>query len=190
MKFKMAPNSLFAILLRSPWWISLGIALAFGLVSRAALPETYWTMGAMGGFPFLILAAMALRRQMRAPSPKQVEAILARVATLSWREFADALEKALATDGAQVTRLEGAADFAVVRGSKTQLVAAKRWKAARLGEDSLEALHAAVRQRDASEAMVISLGELSANAQRYAKAHHIEVVQGAALAQLLRNAGL
>lgn len=38
--------------------------------------------------------------------------------------------------------------------------------------------------------MVISLGELSANAQRYAKAHHIEVVQGAALAQLLRNAGL
>ncbi|MDP2066430.1 MAG: restriction endonuclease [Burkholderiaceae bacterium] len=190
MKFKMAPNSLFAILLRSPWWISLGIALAFGLVSRAALPETYWTMGAMGGFPFLILAAMALRRQMRAPTPKQVEAILARVATLSWREFADALEKALATDGAQVTRLEGAADFAVVRGSKTQLVAAKRWKAARLGEDSLEALHAAVRQRDASEAMVISLGDLSANAQRYAKAHHIEVVQGAALAQLLRNAGL
>ena len=26
---KMAPNSLFAILLRSPWWISVGIALVF-----------------------------------------------------------------------------------------------------------------------------------------------------------------
>lgn len=186
----MAPNSLFAILLRSPWWISLGIALAFGLVSRAALPETYWTMGAMGGLPFLVLAVMAFRRQMRAPSPRQVDAILARVATLSWREFSEALENALATDGARVTPLDGAADFAVVRGSKTLLVAARRWKAARLGEDAVEALQAAVRARDASEGMVISLGELSANAQRLAKAYNIQVVQGAALAQLLRNTGL
>ena len=39
MKFKMAPNSLFAILLRSPWWISLAIAAVFAGASRALLSE-------------------------------------------------------------------------------------------------------------------------------------------------------
>ena len=38
---KMAPNSLFAILLRSPWWISVGIALVFALASKALLPAEY-----------------------------------------------------------------------------------------------------------------------------------------------------
>ena len=29
MKFKMAPNSLFAVLLRKPWWVSFVVAAVF-----------------------------------------------------------------------------------------------------------------------------------------------------------------
>ena len=57
---KMAPNSLFAILLRSPWWISVGIALGFALASKALLPGEYWLFGAMGGFPFTVIGAVDL----------------------------------------------------------------------------------------------------------------------------------
>ena len=47
MKLKMAPNSLFAILLRSPWWISVGIAVVMGLLSAALLPEGFRVIGAL-----------------------------------------------------------------------------------------------------------------------------------------------
>ena len=97
--FKMAPNSLFAILLRSPWWISLAIALLFGLASKAALPADYWVFGAMGGTPFLVIAVMALRRQWNAPSAKRVDAILTAVGTMAWRDFAAQLEQAWTRDG-------------------------------------------------------------------------------------------
>ncbi|MDO8420135.1 MAG: restriction endonuclease, partial [Rubrivivax sp.] len=39
MKFQMAKNSLFATLLRSPWWISAVIALVLGLLGAALLPD-------------------------------------------------------------------------------------------------------------------------------------------------------
>ena len=38
MKFRMAPNSVFAVLLRSPWWVSLAIAAALALAAAALLP--------------------------------------------------------------------------------------------------------------------------------------------------------
>ena len=37
MQLKMSENSLFAVLLRSPWWISFGIAIAVTLAMCFAL---------------------------------------------------------------------------------------------------------------------------------------------------------
>ena len=36
MKFQMAKNSLFAVLLRSPWWVSIAVAAAVALLAGAA----------------------------------------------------------------------------------------------------------------------------------------------------------
>lgn len=38
MKLKMAEKSLFAILLRSPWWVSFSLVAVFALASKALLP--------------------------------------------------------------------------------------------------------------------------------------------------------
>ena len=48
LKLKMAENSLFAILLRSPWWISLAIVAVISLLSVALLPKAYVGFGVMG----------------------------------------------------------------------------------------------------------------------------------------------
>ncbi|MBN8509743.1 MAG: restriction endonuclease, partial [Burkholderiales bacterium] len=70
MKLRMAENSLFAILLRSPWWVSLAIAAALALLARLLLPERFVAVGAFGaGFPFVVIAAIAAWRRLRAPSP-------------------------------------------------------------------------------------------------------------------------
>lgn len=187
MRLKMAQNSLFAVLLRSSWWISLAVALVVVGASRALLPSDYWVFGAMGAFPFVVIAGIALVRQLRRPSERHVQAILERVRAMNWREFSQALDEAFTRDGCRVERLEGgAADLAVTRGGRTALVAARRWKAARHGEEGLAALHAQMRERDATECTYIALGELSANAQRFAKANGVKVLQEDGLVQLLR----
>ena len=38
MKWKMSDKSLFALLLRSPWWISIAVFVGFALLARALLP--------------------------------------------------------------------------------------------------------------------------------------------------------
>jgi restriction system protein len=187
MRLKMAEKSLFAILLRSPWWMSLGVGLVVVLAARALLPDRYWPFGAMGAFPFFGIAVIAFVKQWRQPSAARTQAIVEQVRSMSWRNFSQALEQAFARDGYQVERIDGAADFAVTRAGRTALVAARRWKAARHGEEGLAALHAQMRARDASECIYIALGELSANAQAFAKSHGVQVMQDAGLAQLLRT---
>lgn len=186
MQLKMAPNSLFAILLRSRWWISLAIAGVVVAASRALLPTEYWPFGAMGALPFIAIALIALAKQLRQPGSRRVEAVLQAVRGMSWRDFSQALEEAFTRDGFAVQRIEGAADFAITRAGRTALVAAKRWKAARHGEEALAALHAQMRARDASECTYIALGQLSDNAQRFARTNGVQVMQEEGLVQLLR----
>jgi restriction system protein len=186
MRLKMAPNSLFAILLRSSWWISLAIAAAIVAVSRALLPPHYWPFGAMGALPFIAITLISLGRQLRKPGSRRVEAVLRAVRGMSWREFSQAVEDAFTRDGFTVQRIDGAADFAVTRAGRTTLVAARRWKAARHGEEALAALQAQMRARDASECIYVALGELSDNAQRFARSGGVSVMQEEGLVQLLR----
>ena len=67
MRLKMKENSLFAILLRSPWWISFVIAAVIGLVAALMMPVEYRTLAAFSGTPFFIVGCMAAWRQLRAP---------------------------------------------------------------------------------------------------------------------------
>ncbi len=186
MRLKMAPNSLFAILLRSSWWISVAIALALVAAARALMPAQYWLFGAMGGLPFVAIAVIALVKQLGRPSSRRVEATLQSVGAMSWRDFSQAVEDGFTRDGYRVQRIDGAADFAVTRAGRTCLVAAKRWKAARHGEEALAALHAQMRAQGASGCTYIALGELSANAQRVARANGVDVMREEGLARLLR----
>jgi restriction system protein len=179
MKLKMASNSLFAILLRSPWWISFALALAVAALAQALLPVSYRLLGALGGIPFVVIGVIALTRQLRAPSAAQVQATAQALAAMAWPDFARALEQAYRRDG-----------FAVERGGQTTLVSARRWKAARQGEEGLQALHAAAQARDAGNCVFIALGDFSPNAQRFAQGHRIELLQQEALARLLRGISL
>lgn len=185
MKLRMAPNSLFAILLRSPWWISMGIALLFVAAAQALLPEQYRVLGGMGGIPFAGIGLVALWRQLRTPSATQLQAITQGAARMNWPDFRAALERSFAREGFAVTRLDQGADLLLARDGRTTLVAAQRWKAARHGEEALQALHAAARARGASGCIYVTLGSFSANAERFARVNQIELMQGDALARLI-----
>jgi len=187
-KLKMAKNSLFAVLLRSPWWISFLVVLAFAAASFALLPAPYVVFGLMGALPFLVIGFIAMFRQLRAPSPAQVERTLQTAAALPVRDFATALEQAFRAQGYEVSPLTGqAADLRLIKGGRTSLVACKRWKAANHGAEPLRALDSYRQAQDASACVYVTLLELGDQTRRFAARHNVELLHGSALAQLLQG---
>ena len=186
MKLKMAKNSLFAILLRSPWWISFTVVFAIALASGALLPPQYVVFGLMGALPFVVIGVIAAYRQLRAPSQRHVDETLEQLAAMPWRDFCRALEQAFAANGYQVSRVDkGAADLELHKGAQTTLVSAKRWKAGSHGVEPLRSLDQERRSKDASHCVYVTLGDLSDATRRFAEKQAIELVNGVALVQLL-----
>lgn len=189
MKFEMAKNSLFAILLRSPWWVSIGIAAAIVLAARIALPAPYFAYGAFGATAFVVIGVVAAWKQLRAPSAATVAQTLQAVGSMSWNEFSTTIESAYRRDGYTVKRLAApAADFEIAKAGRTALVSCRRWKVARTGVEPLRDLHAAKEAREAHESIYVATGEITDNARKFAAEKKIALLQATDLARLLRGA--
>ena len=185
MKFKMSDKSLFALLLRSPWWISFVVAAVLGLVASALLPAPVSAVGMLFGFPFVVIGTMAAWRQRNAPKPAQVAQALQRCAAMSWSEFSDAIDLAYTRQGYAVTRLSGpAADFSVEKQGRITLLSCKRWKAANHGVGVLTDLEALRQTMGAQDVTYIGLGAVTDNARRFAKEQGIYLMPELELAQI------
>jgi restriction system protein len=181
----MHENSLFAVLLRSPWWISIVIAVALTAAARLWIPDLY---AIAVGLPFLVIGVVAGWRQLRAPSAKRIAGTLEAVRAMSWPDFAAAIEEAFRRDGYSVNRLNGAAaDFELKKGARVSLVSAKRWKVARTGVEPLRELDAARRAAEAQESIYVAAGEISDQARAFAAQKNIRLALGPELARLLRQ---
>ncbi|CAB3626190.1 restriction endonuclease [Achromobacter marplatensis] len=188
MKLKMSQNSIFAVLLRSPWWMSAGVAVLLCVGGFAALPLDYAAMGVFAAVPFAVISIMAAYKQLRAPSGTRVQAVAETAAAMSWADFAATVEAGFKRDGCEVQRLQTpGADFALSKDGHVAIVSAKRWKAARVGVEPLRELQAAREKRGAREAIYIALGDVSDNAWAYAKAQGVSLMTAPELAKLLRD---
>ena len=186
MNWKLNENSLFAILLRSPWWMSIAIGCLLGATAIAFLPEPYRVVGAITGLPFLVIGGIVGWRQLQAPSASRIENTLNAVRAMSWPEFSGAIEAAYKRQGYRVSALNGgAANFEITKEGRTALVNCKRWKVARTGVEPLSELHASKEARDAHECIYVAAGEISDNARAFAAKHRIKLVDAPELAKLL-----
>jgi len=181
MKLTLSENSLFAILLRSRWWVSLLVALGAFATVRLFLNEGYAFFAAL---PFIVIAVAALWRQRGVPSGARLDAAIDTLRALAWEEFARALEQGYRREGYLVKRVEGAADFELERAGRLSLVAAKRWKASRTGVEPLKELVAAGEARGAVECVYVLAGEMTQNALGFAKKTKINWMRGADLVKL------
>jgi restriction system protein len=182
MKLTLPENSLFAILLRSRWWVSLLVALGTFAAVRLFLDEGFAFFAAL---PIIVIAVMALWRQRGVPSGARLEAAVDALRAMTWEAFARALEQGYRREGYTVKRVEGAADFELERAGRLSLVAAKRWKASRTGVEPLKELVAAGEARGAAECVVVLGGEMTQNAQGFAGKAKIKWLRGADLVKLV-----
>jgi restriction system protein len=178
----MSEKSLFAVLLRSPWWVSVLVALGSFLALRLFVPVAYAFFGSL---PFVAIAAVATWKQLRAPSAAKIAAGLEALRAMSWEEFARALEQGFRREGYSVKRAEGAADFELEKPGRVSLVCARRWKASVTGVEPLKELVAAAEKRGAGECVYVCAGEMTGNARGFAGEKKMRVVEGVELVRLV-----
>ena len=185
MKFGMAKNSIFAILLRSPWWFSFLIAAITFAAARAFIPAVYALFSTL---PFLVIGCYTAWKQSRAPSPARVAGTLESLRALSWDDFSGELEEVFLRSGYEVKRLSGksggGADLELTKSGRVSLVGCKRWKVARTGVEPLRELRAAMLAREAQGCIYVAAGEITDTARAYAEKEMIRLVHDAELAQM------
>lgn len=187
MRLKMKENSLFAVLLRSPWWISFLVSAIIGVVAMLAMPLEYRALAIFSGGPFFIIGCMAAWRQWRTPSATKVTAALDAASQMPSAAFMAAVSEGFRRQGYTVKPYAGrGADFEADKAGRVALIACKRWKAARHGIEPFRELQAAANNRGAQDCIYIALGEVSDTARSFAVDSKIDIVQGVRLAQLVK----
>ena len=182
MKWEMHENSLFAVLLRSPWWLSVLIAIALAAALRIFLPLEF---AIFGGLPFLVIGCVAGWRQLRRPGAKRIAATLARARALSGDAFRAELEDGYRRKGYSTRRGEGAADLVITQRGIVTVVGCRRWKAARTGIEPLREFDAATRESGAHKRAYVAVGDVSEPAREFAAQNGIALVGEEELATLL-----
>lgn len=187
--FKMSDKSLFAVLLRSPWWISFALALVVGAACFKLFPDRFAVVGALSGLPFAVIGGIAFWRQRGIPNPARIDEALQKLSALSARDFAVALEAAYSKDGYVVTQVTViGADLSVTKAGRTALVNSKRWKAATHGIEPVRELSTAMASLDANQGIYIAVNALSDAARTFASKNSVRVMQGTELALLMKHA--
>ena len=182
MKLQLHENSLFAVLLRSPWWVSLLVAVALAALLRFFLPIEF---AVFGGSPFLVISMVVLWKEIRRPSAKRIAKALENARALPANEFCAALEEGYRRRGFGVRRGEGAADLVLTHKGLVTLVGCRRWKAARTGIEPLRDFDAATSEQGAHQRLYFAVGEVSETAKEFAAKKGIALVQEEELALLL-----
>jgi len=187
MKLKMNENSIFAVLLRSPWWLSAGIAAALFSATRLILPAEYSSYAFFAALPFFVIAGYLGWKALRAPSEARVAQAMEALRATGWAEFSTVVQEAFRRDGYTVAPIAAAgADLELGKAGRTTLVACKRWKVARTGIEPLRELDSARQVREAHDCAYIATGEFTETARAFATQKGIRLIAGAELAGLLR----
>ena len=181
---KLPQNSLFAMLLRSRWWVSALIGLAvFGIV-RLLLDAGF---GFFAALPFIVIAAVVAWKELRRPRGARLDRALEELRAKSWEEFAAGVEEGFRRQGYAVKRMQGAADFVLEKDGQVSLVSARRWKAARTGVEPLRELVSSGEQQGARELVYVVTGELTEQARKLAGDKGVKLMEGAGLYTLMRR---
>jgi restriction system protein len=179
----MPRETLFQLLSRSPWWVSVLIAGALFALVRLFLPDI---VAFTTGLPFLGIAVYVAWRQLRAPGASNVAATLDKVRAMSWENFSAVIHEAFRRDGYEVTEIAGSVtDFELRKGSKLALAYCKRWKVGQTGVGPLRELHEAVLAREAQEGIYVTAGDFTPTARDYATGKPLRLLNDKALGEIV-----
>ncbi|MDH5535370.1 MAG: restriction endonuclease [Betaproteobacteria bacterium] len=178
----MASESLFTILSRQPWWLSMLV----GALLFAAMQLIFPALAPFVALPFIGIGAWLGWKQLRAGVPFDVPERLAKLREMPWENFSLVVSEAYRRQGYTVEPSKsGAFDFRLRKNNRLTLVQCRRWKVSQVGENPLRELNQAIEKQDAYNAIAITAGEFSEKARSFVATTPITLVSGAELIKLV-----
>ncbi len=183
MAFKMAQGSLFAILMRSPWWYSVLFGFAIIGISLLIAGGQYVVLGIFGALPFFGIAGYAGYKQSLRPSHEQLLEVVEQARKMPAMQVANKIAQPYIDGRFDSTPFKGnAAELELERGNRKYLVSTKRFKAANTGVEPLKQMVAAGENAEATGYLYVALGTVSDAAREYAQQNDVEIIEAERLA--------
>ncbi|HEX2830794.1 MAG TPA: restriction endonuclease [Burkholderiales bacterium] len=177
-----AKESLFQILLRQPWWVTLVVALLVFAVTRLIYPP----VAPFTALPFVVLCGIIAFRQFRGAAPLDAHERLEKLRAMDWDEFSALVVEAYRKLGYTVHPATSRDyDFRLTRNARVTLLQCRRWKVNQVGVGPLRELLKAVGREDASHGICIAAGDFSAPARALTATEPLTLVDGAELVTLV-----
>jgi restriction system protein len=205
-------ESLMDILVVLPWWVGIGVGIVGFVGIRwgigAWLSHNGGQLGkAVGGqlsngtltpfaWFFLALCCIAaffswLRTRQRAElldGQRSLDTIRA----MSWRGLEQLVGEAYRRQGYQITETgqggaDGGVDVVLRRDGRTTLVQCKHWRSQRVSVSVVREMYGLLAHHGADAVKIVCTGVFTADAVDFARGKPIELIDGAALLELVRQ---
>lgn len=169
----------------------------FGQAVFGGVVVTLATIGQYLIPPLLLIAALGSflkqRRQLNVFRAASVEPTHG-VAALSWSQFEELVSELFRQRGYSVNHSgragpDGGVDIELKQGGETYLVQCKHWRARKVPVMTVRELYGAMTAAQAAGGFVITSGEFTADARKFAAGRNIELVDGKTLASFLSQHG-
>lgn len=180
--WNMAQETLFRILLRQPWWVTLLVAFAlFGIV-HAIFPPIAPFMA----LPFAALSGYIAYRQWRGTASVDAGERLASLRAMPWEEFSAVVTEAYRRQGYAVVPAAGTGyDFKLTKDGRVTLLHCRRWKVNQVGAGPVRDLARAVAREDAYKGICIAAGDFSEPARKLTSTEPVTLLSGTELVEWL-----
>jgi restriction system protein len=178
----MAQETLFNILLRQPWWVTLLVAVAFFAIAHVVFPP----IAPFFALPFVVLAGYIAYRQRGGRSPVDADERLAALRAMSWDEFSAIMADAYRRNGYAVKSARNRAyDFTLSKDGRVTLLQCRRWKVNQVGVAPVRELADAVSREEAYKGICVAAGAFSEPARRLTSSEPVTLVSGLELVKLV-----
>ena len=176
-------QTLFQILLRQPWWVTLLVSFGMFGIGHAVFPP----VAPFVALPFVVLTGYIAFNQFRSGAPVNAAERLAALRAMPWESFSATVVDAYKRQGYEVTPSAAAGyDFRLAKDGRVLLVQCRRWKVNQVGAAPVRELADAVAKNDAYKGVCLAAGEFSAPARKLAVSEPVTLVSGADLVELLK----
>jgi len=176
-------TTLFQLLARQPWWVTVLVAFALFWLAYAVYPP----IAPFFALPFALLAIYIAFKQWRSGVPSDPSEKLKTLRGMSWEDFSALVADGYRKQGYEVTPSnEQGYDFLLAKDGRVTLVQCRRWKVNQVGAGPVRELAQAVDRKEAYRGVCLAAGEFSAPARKVAAAEPVTLITGAELVSLVR----
>ncbi len=190
-------DDLFDMLVELPWWVGVIVAGVFWMMgaSRAGIGGLAPFMRLVFTLFALMSLAAAATSALRSTSRRKLldrQKGIESLKSLSWRQFEHLVGEAYRRQGYDVEETggggaDGGVDLILRANGETSLVQCKRWRTQRVGVDKVRELFGVVTAEGAGRGILVTSGKFTTAAQSFAAGKPLTLVDGPALAQLVRD---